>query len=93
MCADFPCKKYDGADATDSFITHKHQFRDLEKATQIGMEAYEAELNEKVGILEELLEKYDDGRRKSFYCLGVNLLDIQDIQTIMEQIGDKIKPE
>ena len=88
-CDEFPCPKYDGVDLSDSFITHKNQFRDMSKAKQIGIEAYEAELNEKIALLEKLLEKYDDGRRKGFYCLAVNLLELSDIKAVMEQIENE----
>ena len=90
LCEDYPCKKYDGADLSDSFITHKNQFYDLDKAKHIGMEAYEAELNEKIRVLEELLKNFDDGRQKGFYCIAVNLLDLQDIKTVMRQIDDAV---
>jgi len=50
------------------------------------METYEAELNEKVGLLETLLNNYDDGRRKSFYCSATNLLELQDIKSVMNQL-------
>ena len=85
-CDEFPCKKYDGADLTDSFITHKNQFADMEKAKRIGMDAYKAELDEKMKSLELLLANYDDGRRKSFFCTAVNLLDLHNIRTAMERI-------
>lgn len=88
LCEEYPCKKYNGADLSDSFITHKNQLRDLNKAKEIGMEIYENELNEKVVILEELLKNYDDGRRKSFYCTAVNLLDLQDVKAVMARMGD-----
>jgi len=93
LCEEYPCKKYDGADLTDSFITHKNQLRDLEKAKRIGMEAYETELNEKVMILGDLVKNYNDGRRKSFYCLAVNLLDLQDVKNVIGRIGSMIEPE
>jgi hypothetical protein len=90
LCDEYPCKKYDGVDLSDSFITHKNQLKDLEKAKTIGMEAYKAELDEKVVILKELLTRYNDGRKKSFYCLAVNLLDLQDIKIIMKQIAVEV---
>ena len=31
---------------------------------------------------------YDDGRRKSFYCLAVNLLELPDVKVVMEKIAD-----
>ena len=100
LCEEFPCKKYDGVDLTDSFITHQNQFKDMEKARLMGVEVYEAELNEKVNILQELLSNYDDGRRKGFFCLAVNLLDLADINSIMnqlknesEKVSDDAKPQ
>ena len=39
-------------------------------------------------MLEELLKNFDDGRLKSFYCVVVNLLDLQDIKNAMGQIDD-----
>ena len=90
QCEEYPCKKYDGADLSDSFITHKNQLRDLEKAKRIGMEMYEAELNEKVSVLEELLKSYDDGRRKGFYCVAVNMLELDDVKIIMGQLGSAV---
>ncbi|MCX6574904.1 MAG: hypothetical protein NTV82_00770 [Candidatus Aminicenantes bacterium] len=49
------------------------------------------ELNEKVNILEFLIKNYNDGRKKSFYCIVVNLLNLADLKRIMEQIDEKIK--
>jgi hypothetical protein len=92
LCDDYPCKKYDGVELSDSFITHKNQFKDLEKAKTTGMDAYKAELDEKVVILKKLLAKYNDGQKKSFYCLAVNLLDLQDIKIIMKKIDD-VEPD
>lgn len=61
------------------------------------MEEYARELDEKMGILEHLLQNYNDGRRKSFFCLAVNLLDIQDIRQVMErlphEVGENMQPK
>ena len=88
-CGEFPCKKYDSWGDSDSFITHRNYLADMEKAKRIGMKAYGAELNEKINILETLLQKHDNGRRKSFYCLAVNLLDIKDIRAVMKNIDSE----
>jgi len=63
----------------------------MEKAKQIGVENYALELNEKVRLLEKLLGSYDDGRRKSFFCLAVNLLELQDVQYVIAQIETQTK--
>jgi len=92
-CREFPCKKYDNWGASDSFITHRNYLADMEKAKEVGIEAYKDELNKKVQILDELLNNYNDGRRKSFYCLAVNLLELADIESIMEQVREEDNPQ
>ena len=89
-CDEYPCPKYDGVDGSDSFITHLNQFKDLDKAKTIGMPAYKAELDEKVRILETLLRDYNDGRRKSFFCLAVNLIELKDLRALMAQLPDPL---
>ena len=86
-CENFPCQKYQNIDAHDSFITHRRQKSDLEKAQKIGVDAYNSEQKEKRQILHELLENYDDGRRKSFFCLAVNLLELPEIREIMKELS------
>jgi len=92
-CVEFPCKKYNGWADGDSFITHKNYFIDMEKAKQFGIEAYKTELNIKIGILETLLKDLDDGRRKGFYCLAVNLLALDDIKVVMAQVNGELETE
>lgn len=93
QCDEYPCKRYDGADQSDSFITHLKQLSDMEKARTLGIDAYRSELNEKITLLEALLAHYNDGRRKGFYCLGVNLLELQDVRHVMEQIACETQPD
>ncbi|MCL2568373.1 MAG: DUF3795 domain-containing protein [Oscillospiraceae bacterium] len=92
LCDEYPCNKYEGADLTDSFITHKNQFMNMDKAKAIGIEAYRAEQNAKIQLLEHLLANYDDGRRKSFFCLAVNLFELADGQAILEQLACEVDP-
>lgn len=87
LCDEYPCENYDGIDAFDSFIAHRNQLKDFEKVKRIGLDAYHAELSEKIELLNFLLENYNDGRRKSFFCLAVNLLELQDIRSAVEQIA------
>lgn len=50
------------------------------------MENYRIQLDEKIKLLEYLLAQYNDGRKKSFYCVAVNLLELTDIQDVLQQI-------
>ena len=77
QCTSFPCDKYAHIDDFDSFITHHNQMNDMEKASQIGIPAYNAEQEEKRKLLDFLLSHYNDGRRKNLFCVAVNLLTIR----------------
>jgi hypothetical protein len=87
---EYPCKKYSKW-KIDSFITHQNMMKDFEKAKNTGIEAYQKELNEKMDILNVLLQNYNDGRRKNFFCIAVNLLDIKDIKSVLKQIEKETK--
>jgi len=92
-CDEFPCDKYDRWGDSDSFITHRNYLADMEKAKRIGMDAYKAELDEKIGILETMLKNHDDGRHKGFFCLAVNLLDLHDLKEVIERIVVETTPD
>ena len=85
-CWVFPCEKYENIDEFDSFITHRNQKRDLRKQQKIGAEAYRAEQEEKICILKWLLQNCNDGRKKTFFCVAVNLLELEDVRNVMGQI-------
>ncbi len=88
LCPEFPCAKYNGAEEYDSFITHQRQLRDIKRAEEIGMDVYNKEQTRKAEILQTLLAEYHDGRRKTFYCVAVNLLPLPQVEKIMERIGN-----
>lgn len=58
----------------------------MEKAQRIGIEEYNLEQQEKIQILSRLLSDYNDGRRKNFFCVAVNLLELSELKEAMEQI-------
>jgi len=89
-CSEYPCKRYDGAETRDSFITHRNMLKNFEKVKKYGLAAYQAELNQKVQILRELLENYNAGRQKSFFCIAVNLLELQDIKEVMTNLNPNL---
>ena len=80
-------------DRYDIFITHRNWKQDFEKMKEMGMEAYNSEQMQKLEIWKLLLEGYNDGRRKSFFCLAVNLLDLEDLKTVMEHLAEEKKLE
>ncbi|MGE0074223.1 MAG: DUF3795 domain-containing protein [Sphaerochaetaceae bacterium] len=86
QCGSYPCERYQETPATDSFITYVPRLADQRRALEFGMDAYRQELDEKIDILKHLLAMYDDGRCKGFYCLAVNLLDLETLRDIVGRV-------
>lgn len=85
-CAEYPCQKYEHIDENDSFITHRNQKTDLEKAKKIGIEAYNNEQKEKMEILDYLLMNFNDGRKKTLFCQTVNLLELEALRELLSRL-------
>ncbi|WP_458453996.1 DUF3795 domain-containing protein [Methanobrevibacter sp.] len=84
-CEEYPCKKYEGIDLHDSLISHRNQLKDMEKAKAMGIENYRAEQRVKKGILDKLLKEYDNSNMDVFFCLAVNLMEVDDLKRILDE--------
>ena len=89
QCREYPCEKYEHIDDFDSFITHRNRRADLEKVRQFGAEAYNTEQMEKMKILDILLSGYNDGRKKTLFCVAVNLLNLQELKEALREIESR----
>ena len=85
-CGRFPCERYEKAREYDSFLPHSRMIRDLRQAEELGLEVYITQLEERRAILDRLLAGYNDGRRKSFYCLAVYLLEPDSLRRAFDEI-------
>ena len=88
-CPEYPCKHYDGFDSYDTLVLHRNQRKDMQKAKEIGMDAYHAEQREKMKILNHLLDRYDDGGKNAFFCPAVNMIKVGDLQKILVQLDEQ----
>ena len=85
-CAEYPCDKYEQIDEYDSFISHRNQKANPEKARQVGIETFNGEQKEKVQILGVLLSDFNDGRKKTLFCQEVNLLELCDLRKLLSEL-------
>jgi hypothetical protein len=92
QCSSYSCDKYTKNNDKDSFISYMNVGKDIQSASQ-DINTYKNSLEEKIQILEFLLAKYNDGRRKNVYCLAVNLLSISDLREIKNKIVIGIGPK
>ncbi|NPV91017.1 MAG: DUF3795 domain-containing protein [Firmicutes bacterium] len=86
QCSSYPCPRYSQPSDKDSFISYRNVISDFQRADQQGIDSYKKELDEKVAILEYLIRDCNDGRRKGFYCLALNLLKLSDVKDALEEV-------
>lgn len=85
-CPEFPCGRFEPPSEVDSFISYRNVRRDLERSHEDPAGFREA-LLEKMSILDVLLEECDDGRSKGFFCLGVDLLGLEDLREVAARLA------
>ena len=85
FCPGYPCPRLTEAARFDSFVPHRNQLEHLNRWAA-APEDFWAELAEKSRLLTELLEHYNDGRHKSFFCTAVNLLPAGDTAAVVERL-------
>ena len=86
QCESYPCERYKNIDEFDSFITHQRQKQDMEKFRKLGVELYSVEQQRKQVLLNHFLNTYNDGRKKTLFCVAVNLLAIDDLENIINEL-------
>ena len=86
QCEEFPCARYTQTDTYDTFLSKCNRMRDIERFRRIGQDAYHAEQADRIAVLNRLLENYNDGRRKSLFCLAAQLLEPQSLAAVLRQL-------
>ena len=89
-CDEFPCSKSETGE-TDSFVTHKKIFPNLNFIKEFGLERFVEQQSERISFLRTALEHYDDGRSKSFYCLAAALLSLESLNEALITAKQEIK--
>ena len=59
----------------------------------MGLEHYRETLGKKMEGLRFLLERCNDGRRKSLFCTAVNLLELEDVEAVIARLEEEFGPE
>jgi hypothetical protein len=83
-------KSLEAAKECDSFISYKPLAGNLTFIRDKGIEEFVRLEKEKVRFLKELLERYNDGRSKSFLCLSCQLLPLHNLKDAIRFIKDCI---
>ena len=84
-CKDYPCKRFDSEKkGYDSFVTHKKVFANQEQIKSLGLDRFLFEQKKRIDILNYLIENFDNGRSKSFFCQTCTLLPQESLNEIRQ---------
>ena len=92
-CEEFPCSKIAKWDTGDSFISHMACLSNLKYIKTIGVENFVEIQKKRIELLEIMLEQYNEGRSKSFFCIATALLSIDDLENALKTSEQKVKAD
>ncbi len=97
QCEEFPCPRFEswlgGGAKYDSFLTYLKVHSNMESIRKQGIREFIKQQKKRIEMLETMIEGFDDGRSRSFYCLAVTLLSIKDLKDSLGQAGQNIKKD
>jgi len=98
LCIDWmECEKIyqllEAAQLRDSFISYKPVTGNLDFIKKNGLEKFVHQENEKQKVLYRLINNFDDGRAKLFYCTACQLMPPQEIIKVIKQVSNSLKPD
>lgn len=85
-CNEIPCEMISSWDKANSFVSHLNCVINLKIIKKYGYSHYLETQAKRMKLLETLLQDYDDGRSKSFYCLATSLISIDSIDSLNQLI-------
>ncbi|UCH02726.1 MAG: DUF3795 domain-containing protein [Candidatus Bathyarchaeota archaeon] len=95
QCDEFPCTKFDSSildgGEYDSFLTYKKAYQNLTFIRNHGVKKFVEQQNQRIKLLTIMLNNFDEGRSKSFYCLAATLLPIESIEHALDETNQKLK--
>lgn len=68
----------------DSFKCYQTIEADIAFILQHGVEAFKKQQNERVLILRAMLDEFNDGRSKSYYCIAAAVLEISELHVALK---------
>ena len=95
QCVDWArCEKVakllDSAKYCDSFISYRPLAANFTFIQKNGIEEFVRLETEKERFLKKLIDNYDDGRSKSFYCIACQLIPLDKLRKVVENVELKM---
>jgi len=99
QCADFPCPKfkanefYQQLKESSSYPSYKKVITNLNYIKENSIEEFIKQQKQRIELLELMIENFNDGRSRSFFCKAACLLDIKDLKYSFDEANKKVKAD
>ncbi|MBA7674458.1 hypothetical protein ES703_82672 [subsurface metagenome] len=95
-CAEFPCSKFKDAEEyqaleTSSYPPYRKIIPNLNFIKEHGIKAFLEQQRKRIRLLETMLENFNEGRSKSFFCRAAALLDVASLESSLDETTQRIK--
>lgn len=96
QCPEFPCDKFKDPAEYQTMDTHSYPpysklMSNLNFIKEHGIEAFIEQQRKRIGLLETMIENFDDGRSRSFFCRATALLDVTNLENALDKAAQRIK--
>jgi len=98
-CPDFPCPKfksegeYRQVKESSSYPPYRKVLPNLNFIKEHGIEKFMPQQRKRIQLLERMIQDFDDGRSRSYYCRSAALLDPADLESSLKAAVRKIKAD
>jgi len=98
-CSEFPCSKfksneeYQQLKESSSYPSYKKVMPNLNFIKEHGIENFIGQQKNRIKLLEVMIENFDDGRSRSFFCKAATLLGLIDLRNSLDKTIQKIKTD
>jgi len=96
QCSDFPCPKfktdeeYRQLEGSSSYPSPKVTMLNLNFIREHGIEKFMDQQEKRIRLLERMIEDFDDGRSRSFFCRAACLHELASLESALNEASEEI---
>ncbi|MBU4293469.1 MAG: DUF3795 domain-containing protein, partial [Actinobacteria bacterium] len=99
QCLEFPCPKfrrnedYQQLKESSSYPSYKKVIPNLNFIKEYGIEKFIKQQKKRIELLQMMIDHFNDGRSRSFFCKAACLLDLKDLKNSLDKANRKVKAD
>lgn len=75
--------------SVDSFVCYQKLEDNIRFIQERGIQEFEKEQIAREGLLKEMLEKFNEGRSKTLYCIASAVLEVRELEDVLTEAKNK----